>query len=189
MRLTEPRVPPVQDDMVTEAQAAVLAPMAARGPVLNVFRTVAQEPEAAKAFLAWGGYILSKKNGLAPREREVVILRTGYLCKSGYEWTQHVRIGLDSGLTDAEVAAIKAGPSDSSWSALDRLLLQASDELFHDKFVATPTWDALARHLSRKQLMDLVFTVGQYTQVSMFLNSFGVQLDPGQTLDPELKGF
>ena len=32
--------------------------------------------------------------------------------------------------------------------------------------------------------MDAVFTVGQYTQVSMFLNTFGVQLDPGQTLDP-----
>jgi alkylhydroperoxidase family enzyme len=189
MRLTEPRIPPVQDDTATDAQAAVLAPMAARGPVLNVFRTIAQEPDAAKAFLAWGGYVLSKRNGLAAREREIVILRTGYLCRSGYEWTQHVRIGLDSGLTEAEVAAIKVGPSAPSWNELDRLLLRASDELFHDKFVATSTWDALAQHLSRKQLMDLVFTVGQYTQVSMFLNSFGVQLDPGQTLDPALKGF
>ncbi|MDP9103576.1 MAG: carboxymuconolactone decarboxylase family protein [Pseudomonadota bacterium] len=189
MRLTEARVPPVSDATATEAQAAILAPMAARGPVLNVFRTVAQDPDAAKAFLAWGGYILSKRNGLAAREREIVILRTGYLCKSGYEWTQHVRIGLDSGLTETEVKAIKAGPSDPSWSALDRLLIQASDELFHEKFIATKTWDALAEHLSQKQLMDLVFTVGQYTLVSMFLNSFGVQLDPGQTLDPELKGF
>jgi hypothetical protein len=37
--------------------------------------------------------------------------------------------------------------------------------------------------------MDVVFTVGQYTQVSMILNSFGVQLDPGQVLDPDLRGF
>lgn len=35
--------------------------------------------------------------------------------------------------------------------------------------------------------MDLVFTAAQYTQVSMILNTFGVQLDEGQTLDPELK--
>jgi hypothetical protein len=34
--------------------------------------------------------------------------------------------------------------------------------------------------------MDLVMTVGQYTQVSMMLNSFGVQLDTGQELDPAL---
>jgi hypothetical protein len=37
--------------------------------------------------------------------------------------------------------------------------------------------------------MDLVFTVGQYTQVSMILNSFGVQLDEGQSLDPDLRAF
>ena len=187
MRLTKARIPPVTDDTATGEQRAILAPMAARGPVLNVFRTFAQEPEAAKAFLAWGGYILSRKNALPPREREIAILRTGYLCKSGYEWTQHVRIGLDAGLTQAEVTAIKAGPGDPSWSELDRLILKASDELFADKFVSDATWAELAKHVSQKALMDLVFTVGQYTQVSMFLNSFGVQLDPGQTLDPDLK--
>lgn len=189
MRLTSPRIPPVTDATATPEQAAVLAPMAERGPVLNVFRTLANEPEAAKAFLAWGGYLLSKRNAVPAREREIAILRTGYLCKSGYEWTQHVRIGLNAGLTEAEVAAIKAGPDDPSWGELDRLILQASDELFHDKFVSDATWTALSRHLKPKALMDLVFTVGQYTQVSMFLNSFGVQLDPGQTLDPDLKGY
>ena len=39
--------------------------------------------------------------------------------------------------------------------------------------------DALAGHLNTQQLMDLVFTVGQYNLVSMVLNSFGVQLDEG----------
>ena len=189
MRTTKPRIPPVQDDTATEAQAAILKPMAERGPVLNVFRTVAQEPDAAKAFLAWGGYILSKRNAVEPREREIAILRTGFLCKSGYEWNQHVRIALNAGVTEAEITAIKAGPGDPSWRELDRLILKASDELFHDKFISDATWTGLAKHFSQKQLMDLVFTVGQYTQVSMFLNSFGVQLDPGQTLDPDLKGF
>jgi hypothetical protein len=35
--------------------------------------------------------------------------------------------------------------------------------------------------------MDVVFTAGQYTQVCMMLNSFGVQLDEGQTLDPDFR--
>ena len=187
MRLKAPRIPPVQDGEASEAQRAIMAPMAERGPVLNVFRTFVQEPDAAKAFLAWGGYILSKRNAVDPREREIAILRTGFLCRSGYEWTQHKRIGLGAGLTEAEVAAIKAGPGDPSWGELDRLILQATDELVGDKFVADATWTALGKHFSRKQLMDLVFTVGQYTQVSMFLNTFGVQLEPGQTLDPDLR--
>ena len=50
-------------------------------------------------------------------------------------------------------------------------------------------WTELGRHFTDKQRMDVVFTTGQYTQVSMILNTFGVQLDAGQTLDPDLKGF
>jgi hypothetical protein len=56
-----------------------------------------------------------------------------------------------------------------------------------DHFVSDATWKALGEHFDDKQRMDAVFTVGQYTQVSMFLNTFGVQLDPGQTLDPDLR--
>ena len=44
----------------------------------------------------------------------------------------------------------------------------------------------LEKFFSDKQRMDVVWTTGQYAQVSMILNSFGVQLDPGQTLDPDL---
>ena len=41
------------------------------------------------------------------------------------------------------------------------------------------TWTALAERWSVEQLMDLVFTVGQYVLVSMALNTFGVQPDEG----------
>ena len=79
------------------------------------------------------------------------------------------------------------GPA--GWSAADQALLRASDELHHDQFITDGTWAALKAHFTDKQCMDVVFTAGQYTQVSMILNSFGVQLDAGQTLDPDLKGF
>jgi alkylhydroperoxidase family enzyme len=189
MHLTAPRIPPVAESDWSDAQRAELAPLAARGPVLNVFKTLAREVDALKAFLPWGGYVLSRRNGLPPREREIVILRTGYLCRSGYEWTQHVRIGLDAGLTALEVERIKAGAEAEGWSPPDALLIRASDELHARQFISDAVWAGLAETFSAKQRMDLVFTVGQYTQVSMMLNSFGVQLDEGQVLDPDLKAF
>ena len=79
--------------------------------------------------------------------------------------------------------------ADAGWSAADAALIRASDELHKDQFISDATWKALSEHFTEKQRMDVVFTTGQYTQVSMMLNSFGVQLDPGQTLDPDLKGF
>lgn len=189
MRLAKPRIEPVPDDKLTPDQAELLAPMAKTGRVLNVFRTMIAAPKAAKGFLAWANYVLSRRNDLPPREREIVILRIGFLCKSGYEWTQHTRIALNAGLTEDEIARIKIGAGAPGWSAADAALLQASDELHHDHFISDPTWSALRNCFTEKQCMDVVFTAGQYTQVSMFLNTFGVQLDKGQTLDPDLKGF
>ena len=189
MRLTTPRVLPVPLDACTEEQREIIEPMLARGKVLNIFRTFLTHPAAARAFLVWGGYILSKKSTLPPREREIVILRTGFLCRSGYEWTQHVPIGKRAGLTDDEIARIKLGADAPGWSAPDAALLRAADDLHREQFVTGPVWAELTRHFEERQRMDLVFTVGQYTQVSMLLNSFGVQLDEGQVLDPDLKGF
>ena len=187
MRLAKPRIAPVQDADLTPDQKEILEPMGDR--VLNIFRTMVAAPKAAKGFLAWGNYVLSRRNDLPAREREIVILRIGYLCRSGYEWTQHAPIGVRAGLTEEEVERIKAGAEAAGWSAADQALLKAADELHHDQFITEPTWTALRASFTEKQCMDVVFTAGQYTQVSMILNSFGVQLDAGQTLDPDLKGF
>ena len=186
MRLDTPRIAPQPQDEITEEQRAMMGPRFRDGPVPNVFATLAKAPKAYKRFMVWGGYILSDLNDLAPRERELVILRAGYNWKAGYEWAQHERIGLDCGLSPEEIARIKAGPDAPGWSDLDSALLQATDELTADAFITDATWARLAA-LTEKQKMDLVITVAQYTQVSMMLNSFGVQLDDGLTLDPDLK--
>lgn len=189
MRLAEPRIAPLQDAEFTEAQKEQLGKTGARvGGVLNIFRTLLRIPDAYRAFNWWGGYILNR-NSLSPRDRELIILRTGWLCKSGYEWTQHHRIGLQSGLSASEIERIKQGAGADGWTASERALLAACDDLHRDHFVTNPCWAELTRHFTERQCMDVVFTVAQYTQVSMILNSFGIQLDPGQTLDQDLKAF
>lgn len=189
MRLAKPRIEAIPDERLTPDQAEILEPMRTPGPVLNIFRTMVYAPKAAKAFLAWGRYILSRRNDLPAREREIVILRIGFLCKSGYEWTQHAEIGREAGLRDDEIARIKIGAGAPGWSAADAALLTASDELYADQFITDATWSTLRGHFSEKQCMDVVFTAAQYIQVSMILNTLGVQLDKGQTLDPDLKRF
>ena len=186
MRLTTPRIAPLRDEELSDEQKEALKPFGDR--VLNIFRTLAHAPKALERFNQWGGYVLSRRNALTPRQREIVILRTGFLCRSGYEWTQHVAIGKREGLNDDEIARIKKGAG-AGWAAADAALIAASDELHADQFVSDKTWKALSQHFDEKQCMDVVFTAAQYTQVSMMLNSFGVQLDAGQSLDPDLKGF
>jgi alkylhydroperoxidase family enzyme len=187
MRLGTPRIPPLPETQWSAEQREILAGITmGEGRIFNIFRTQIRLPAATRAFLAWGGYILSRRNDLPPREREIVILRIGYLCRSGYEWAQHDRIGRAAGLTADEIARIKAGPEAPGWSAADKALLQATDELHADQFITTPTWNALAAHFTESQRVNLIYTAGQYTQVSMLLNTLGVQLDDDLTLDPDL---
>lgn len=185
MRLKKARFLPLTDEEMTPEQKTVLEPQFGRGRVFNIFRTLARAPKAYKRFMVWGGYILSDKNDLPPREREIVILRAGYNWKAGYEWAQHVRIGKECGLTDAEIEQIKVGPAGTNWTPTESAMLQAVDELTADSFITDETWAKLDG-LSDKQKMDLVMTTGQYTLVCMMLNSFGVQLDDDLTLDTDL---
>ena len=178
MRLKQSRVKALNEqEWDTEAQE-LLAPFVKQGRVFNIFRTLANHPALAKRWMVFANHILGKST-LSVRDRELLILRIGWLCQAGYEWGQHVQIARQAGMSDEEIRSARTGPDTAGLSALDKLLLQATDELHADAFISDTTWQGLQQHYNTQQLMDLVFTVGQYNLVCMALNSFGVQLDEG----------
>jgi alkylhydroperoxidase family enzyme len=181
-RLSTPRIAPLEPeawDPALREQLLGNRPVEmgdADAPVFNIFKTLANHPKLAQAFGAWGGQVLFRSS-LDPRTREMAILRVGWRARATYEWHHHVAIGRDhAGLTAADFEKCKAGPVAGSM-ADDDVLLRAVDELIDDHFIGDTSWGALAKRFSPQQLIDLVFAVGQYTMVSMALNSFGVQLE------------
>ena len=176
MRLSERRIPALTPEQWNEEAKALMQPFVETGRDYNVFRTLMNHPPLAKRWLVFANHILGKST-LGERERELVIMRIGHLCRSGYEWNKHAQISRFLGMSEAEIDSSVTGPDTEGLSELDRLLLKATDELHGDAFISDTTWNGLAGLLSREQMMDLVFTVGQYNLVSMALNSFGVQQD------------
>ena len=178
MRLDKPRIAPLEADEWSDAAAELMRPFVDQGRIFNIFKTLTNHPDLAKRWMVFANHILGKSS-LSVRDRELVILRIGYLCQAGYEWGQHVLIARQAGMSDDEIRSAKTGPDTPGLSELDRLLLKATDELHADAHVSDETWDGLSKHYDTQQMMDLVFTIGQYNLVSMALNSFGVQLDEG----------
>lgn len=176
-RLDKPRIKPIPPEEWPE-DGNLKERARLKGRALNIFQTLANHPVLLDRWMTFGNYVLFKST-LPARERELLILRIGWLCQSEYEFGQHTLIGLDKGLTAEEIERIKQGPDATAWSEPDRLLLQAADELHNDSFISDATWQGLQSKYNEQQLIDIVFTVGQYTLVSMALNSFGVQLDEG----------
>ncbi len=177
MKLSTPRVNPLErSEWSQSVQNTLREVKVGTGEVPNIFKTLAHHPDLMKRWLVFGNHVLFKST-VPARERELVILRIGWLCEAEYEWAQHVRIGQQTGLTDEEIHRIKIGHTAKGWSARDVLLLKATDELYKDACITDPTWAGLSEHYNTQQLMDLVFAIGQYNLVSMVLNTFGVQLD------------
>ena len=172
-------------------KAARIEPLpAAQGlPAANVFRTFARNAPADALRNAVGRHIRDETS-LAPRSREQLIMRVGVLCRSEYEWAAHTRIGRQVGLNDADVARVIVGPASPGGNALETALLRAADELFRDDAIGDATWDALAKELSEKQLLDALFTFGGFRSATYAINSAGVQLDANMSdfrFPPELR--
>ena len=147
--------------------------------IFNVTATLANHPTLSQSWNHFAMHIMGT-NSLEPRHREIAIIRIGFLCGSDYELSQHAWIGEMSGLTKEEVIRITKGPSVAGWSDIEALIIRAADELKETNIVSDETWSALIENgFSKQQMMDLVFTIGQYNMVSWALKSMGVQLDEG----------
>jgi len=178
MHLTKPRVPPLPESEWNDETRELLEGLRRDGHVYNIFATLARHPQLLKRWLVFGGHVLGKST-LPAREREIAILRMGWLCRAEYEWGHHVAIGKQAGLGDDDIKRITQGPDAAGLDPFEATLLRAVDELHANTFIGDPTWKALAERYNTQQLMDLLFAAGQYKLVSMALNSLGVQLEEG----------
>jgi len=181
MRIPRQRMRPLEAAQWDEEQREILAPLSRGGQVFNIFKTLIRHPKLLKRWLPFANHILGKST-LSPREREILILRVGWKCEAPYEWAQHVVIGKRAGLQDLEIERIKEGAGAPGWTTSEAALLNAADELLGKVRIGDETWAILTAHYDTRQLMDIVFTVGNYSLVSMALNTFGVPLDEGLRL-------
>ena len=164
-----PRIPPLPyAEWDTEALSVISG--GRKLPPSNVLGLLARYPALARAFLTFNVHLLTAST-LPARTRELAILRVAWRRRGRYEWAQHVLIARRAGVTDEEIAGIRAGAP--------TLITQAVDELDERSCLSDETYQALAADLDDRQLMDLVFTIGTYGLLAMAFNSFGVELDPG----------
>jgi len=144
---------------------------------VNIFTTLVRHPGLFRRWMPFAGKLLAGK--LPARDRELLILRTAFRCRSAYEWGQHVRLAKAAEISDEEIDRIATGPEARGWDAFDRTLLTAVDELHDDACIADATWSALSARYDERQVIEVPMLVGQYHMVAFALNSLGVQREPG----------
>ncbi len=183
-RLASPRIPTIEPASWTPEQRALIAPQTRPdGTAFNLYKTLLNHPRLYTPRARFGSY-LQRDGLLDPETRELAILRTAWNIRTNYEWAHHFESAKSAGLSDAQIAAIAAGPSAPGWNARQRAVLTATDELRREAFVSDATWAELANYYGVKERIEIVYTVGGYTMTGLAINSFGIQTEPGYPAMP-----
>ena len=146
---------------------------------INLFRAMVHSPNGARAFHGLGEFIRHTSR-LDPRLRELAILQVGYLTKSVYEYTHHIKIGRGFGVTDDDIRALAAETAGrpSRLEPLAKTVLRAAREMTAGFAISDGTFAALQNDLHHEQLTDLVLTIAFYNAVVRFLATMQIDNEP-----------
>src|SRR3979411_2719640 len=145
----------------------------------HLHKLLVNSPDMARAFNGVGGYIRFKSK-LDPRLRELAILQVGWMEKSEYEFTHHVKIGKEFGVTDEDIAGMMA-ETEGKQSALEppaRAILKAGREMRRELAMSEATFAEIKRELSDEQMTDLVLTIAFYCAVVRVLATMKIDNEP-----------
>ncbi|MFC0206107.1 carboxymuconolactone decarboxylase family protein [Novosphingobium soli] len=178
-----PRIAALPEEEIDEASRRLILEVRAGAgapPMVEVpeyMRTVVKHPEIFRCQMEMGAVLF--RGRIAPRERELAVLRVAWLCRAPYEWGQHVAIARRAGLAADEIARVRAGSAAPGWSVLDAAILRGVEELIEDRALSDATWDALAQCWDEAQLIEFPMMVGQYVATAYLQNSLRIPLEPG----------
>jgi 4-carboxymuconolactone decarboxylase len=178
IQLTKPRIPPLPEAQWTDVHRQLATKFARDGRAGNDLKTLLHVPEMVQALMPFNVYV-SGESSLSPRQREILILRTAWLCGSQYVWSTHAAFSKTRLLTADEIRRVAQGPDARGWDPFEATLLRMTDQLYRNSSIGEATWKAMAAGYDMYHLMDAVMTVADFIALSLMYNSMGVQPDEG----------
>ena len=142
-------------------------------------RLLAYSPAGTRAFSHLGGYIRSKST-LDPRLREMAILQVGYSTGSEYEYSHHIKLGIEQfGVSPDDVRAIatETAGGESSLGDVEKAVLRAAREMTDEAAMGGDTFAFLRQELGEEHLMDLMFAISFYCGVVRILASIEIDVE------------
>jgi 4-carboxymuconolactone decarboxylase len=173
-----PRIPRLGKENRTAAQQKVIDVFSLPGQLNvddnHVLNTLARHPDLAHPFLTFNRHLL-KSSTLPVRLRQIAIMRVAWIRKSRYVWASHLRTSLRAGLLEGDFEPIAIGETAMHWNSEEKSVLRATDQLVECSDLDDESWQALSRFLDTQQLLDFLFTVGNYIQLSLVCNAIRIE--------------
>ncbi len=145
----------------------------------NSFRALANSPDCCRAF--WGlGSFLQKKSRLDPRLRELAILQIGWSAQCRYEWSHHIKVALENGVTDADIRSMMAETlgQTTSLEPAARAVLRAAREMYKGPRASPDTVKTIEAAIGTESVVDLIVAIGFYIGIVRLLETLDIEMEP-----------
>jgi alkylhydroperoxidase family enzyme len=143
----------------------------------NIFNMMAHAQTCLKPVMKLGGTMLGKLE-LDPKLRELCLLHAVKLEGGEYEWVQHVPIARDLGCTEAQVSALHKGDDGAAcFDAREKAALRFTREVVADVRASEATLAAARKHLSDREIVELILMSGFYIMLARLTESLGVETE------------
>lgn len=168
------RLPEADPARSPELAAAFAEFRRTRGIVSNVMKSFAHAPAGLAAIVRMGSYC-RYETALSELQKELVILITGR--GVDYAWAHHAPLGLKAGLTEPQLADVKAGKVPQGLSPADAALAAYVLDYSALRGVSDAVFAALAAHFTSRQITDINITSGYYLMIASSIIAMQVQPD------------
>ncbi|HSW16073.1 MAG TPA: carboxymuconolactone decarboxylase family protein [Ramlibacter sp.] len=177
--MTEPRLPALSAPQ-GESLALELG-LPARTGALLAFRVIANHPGLAKGIFTQ--HMAVRHQGSLPeRQRELLIMRVAWRAGSAYEWSQHWRIATNAGVPPEQLERVRQWQDTDCFSATDRAVLQAVDDVFDHGEVMPESWERCSSALGSPLLaLETVVAIVHWHGLAVLFSSLSIPLEPGET--------
>ena len=148
----------------------------------SAFRMLANHPDLVKHVYGLLT-MLSSRNKLPSRLRELIIMRLAWLAKCEYAYFQHYRISTtQAGITPQEIVAVRDWRKSKLFGPAERAVLAAADDTTEHGKISDAVWAECARELNEPAvLVEMVVAIGNWTMFAQLLNSLEVTIEEGAT--------
>ncbi len=175
------RVPFAQRDQMTpEGQQVWDEIESSRGGVARNYAAILNNPQAARAFAALGGYARFE-TPLDPRVKTLAVLTAAREACGHYVWTVNQRAAREVGISDDVVTAIHEYRAPAGLAPQDATVVQFVLELLRQHRVSDATFEALRTQIGDAAIIDMMVVVSYYHGLAHLLQALDVELPEGVT--------
>ena len=148
--------------------------------VLNPFKALAHSPGLLRDWWVLMKTLINELD-LDEQLRELVLLRLFKITGCEYCFKEHLRISKRIGVSAEKIENIENFRDHPAFNELERLVLQYTETITAENRVDDEVFEALGKHLSEREIVELTFCIANWTGLSHFIVPMALELEPTAT--------